>query len=87
MDRHPERRVAAAYKAYAAWRLPEIKVEYPGLKKHKRDDICWTEFEGSNANPLKQAGVVRWDASKEEVREKREELRQAVEERLGEKSP
>ncbi len=48
--------------------------------------ICRKEFERSDENPFYQAAVVGWDASKEEVREKREEIRKAVEQRLGEKS-
>lgn len=86
MDRHPERRFKAAYAAFEARRLDEIAQEHPGLRKQQRVEICRKEFERSEENPFNQAGVVGWDASKEEVRERREEVRRAVEGRLGEKA-
>ncbi|KAF7511679.1 hypothetical protein GJ744_003842 [Endocarpon pusillum] len=79
MDRHPERRFKAAYAAFEARRLDEIAKEHPGLRKQQRVEICRKEFERSEENPFNQAGVVGWDANKEEVREKREEVRRAVE--------
>lgn len=48
-------------------------------------EICRKEFERSEENPFNQAGVVSWDAGKEEVRERREEVRRGLEGRLGEK--
>lgn len=85
-DRHPERRFKAAYAAFEARRLDEIATEHPGLRKQQRVDICRKDFERSEENPFNQAGVVGWDASKEEVREVRERVRAGVEGRLGEKS-
>jgi hypothetical protein len=35
IDRHPERRFKAAYKAFEERRLPEIEVEHPGLRKNR----------------------------------------------------
>lgn len=82
LDRHPERRFKAAYKAYEERRLPEIEVEYPGLRKNQRVEIVKKEFEKSEENPFNQAGNVRFDASKEELEAERKRVREGVEQRL-----
>lgn len=46
--------------------------------------VCREEFEKSEENPFNQVGIVGFDASKEEMREKREGLRREIEGRLGE---
>jgi hypothetical protein len=85
LDRHPERRFKAAYKAYEERRLPEIEVEHPGLRKNQRIDIIRKEFERSEENPFNQTGNVKFDASKEELAETRRKVKDGVEKRLGEK--
>ena len=84
IDRHPERRFKAAYKAFEERRLPEIEVEHPGLRKKQREEICRKEFEKSEENPFNQAGIVGYDAGKEEVAEHKKKIRDAVEGRLAE---
>lgn len=85
LDRHPERRFKAAYKAFEERRLPEIEVEHPGLRKQQRIEIVKKEFEKSEENPFNQAGNVRFDASKEELHEARSKFKEGVEKRLVEK--
>lgn len=85
VDRHPERRFRAAYRAFEERRLPEIEAENPGLRKQQRVEICRKEFERSPLNPFNQVGNVRHDASREEVEEVRRRAREGVETRLGEK--
>jgi hypothetical protein len=85
VDRHPERRFKAAYKAFEERRLPEIELEHPGLRKKQREEICRKEFEKSEENPFNQAGIVQYDAGKEEVAEHKKKVREAVEARLVEK--
>ncbi|KAL2426282.1 hypothetical protein ABEF95_003048 [Exophiala dermatitidis] len=85
LDRHPERRFKAAYKAYEERRLPEIEKEHPGLRKNQRIEIVRKEFEKSDENPFNQTGNVRYDASKEELAEVRKKVREGVEKRLVEK--
>jgi hypothetical protein len=45
IDRHPERRFAAAYKAFEERRLPEVKQENPGLRRNQMIDQIRKEFE------------------------------------------
>ena len=85
VERHPERRFKAAYKAFEERRLPEIEVEHPGLRKNQRIELCKKEFGKSEENPFNQAGIVRYDAEKEEVAEQKRKIREGVENRLAEK--
>ncbi|KIX99941.1 uncharacterized protein Z520_04579 [Fonsecaea multimorphosa CBS 102226] len=85
LDRHPERRFPAAYKAYEERRLPEIDKEHPGLRRNQKIELIKKEFEKSDENPFNQAGNVRYDASKEELAEHKRKVREGVENRLGEK--
>lgn len=85
LDRHPERRYKAAYKAYEERRLPEIELEHPGLRKNQRIEIVRKEFEKSEENPFNQAGNVRFDATRDELAETRRKVKEGVEKRLVEK--
>ena len=85
VERHPERRFKAAYKAYEERRLLEIEQEHPGLRKNQRVEIVRKEFEKSEENPFNQGGNVGYDASKEELAEKKKAVREGVEMRLAER--
>lgn len=85
IDRHPERRFKAAYKAFEERRLPEVKLEHPGLRENQRKDIIRKEFEKSEENPFNQANVISYDADKEAIKERKEEVKKGIEGRLGEK--
>lgn len=81
IDRHPERRFKAAYAAYEARRMPELEEEHKGLRKKQREDIIRKEFERSPENPFNQASA-RFDTTKDELREMKEQERDKVEARL-----
>ena len=85
LDRHPERRYAAAYKAYEERRLPEIRLEHPGLRRNQQITEIKKEFDRSEENPFNQQGNVRYDASKEELADAKRQHREGIEKRLGEK--
>jgi hypothetical protein len=79
LDRHPERRFPAAYKAYEERRLEEMKDE-KGLRRQQKIDQIRKEFEKHPDNPFNQVNA-RYDMSKEELaalkeseREKKEAL-------------
>ncbi|MCJ1249304.1 hypothetical protein MMC30_006527 [Trapelia coarctata] len=82
VERHPERRYKAAYAAFEARRLPELEEEMKGLRRGQRIEVCRKEFEKSAENPFNQVSA-RFDASREEVREVKEGVRERVEGRLG----
>ena len=56
IDRHPEKRVKAAWKAYLEKRIPEIKADRKGLKLSQIKQIIYKEFQKSPENPLVAAG-------------------------------
>lgn len=53
-DRHPEKRMKAAYKAYEEKMMPEMKEQYPGLKRQQYLDKIFALWKKSPENPLNQ---------------------------------
>lgn len=84
IDRHPERRYKAAYAAYEARRMPEVEEGNKGLRKQQRVDLIRKEFERSPENPFNQASA-RFDSTREEIKEMKEQEREKMEARLAEK--
>ncbi|KAL7269543.1 hypothetical protein RUND412_007793 [Rhizina undulata] len=83
VDRHPERRFKAAYAAYEERRLPEVKEEHKGLRLNQMKELIRKEFEKSEENPFNQAGIIKYDATRDEVLAKKKEEREKIEKRLG----
>ena len=54
LDKHPERRVKAAYAAFEEARLPEVKIENPSLRLTQLKQIIWNEWQKSPENPMNQ---------------------------------
>lgn len=86
IDRHPERRFKAAFAAYEERRLKEMESDGSGqgLRQNQKREKIRKEFEKSEENPFNQASA-RYDASKEELKELREQEKSKIEARLGEK--
>eukprot|EP00956_Cyclotella_meneghiniana_P037820 scaffold145251_cov73-Cyclotella_meneghiniana.AAC.3 len=53
-DRHPEKRIKAAYKAYEEKMMPEVKQQYPGLKRQQYLDKIFALWKKSPENPMNQ---------------------------------
>ena len=53
-DRHPEKRMKAAYKAYEEKMMPEVKQQYPGLKRQQYLDKIFALWKKSPENPMNQ---------------------------------
>ena len=85
MDRHPERRYAAAYKIYEERRLPEIKKEKPGLRRQQQLEVIRKEFEKHPDNPFNAQNNVDFNASKQEIAEAKKRVNEGVENRLAAK--
>ena len=82
IDRHPERRVKAAYASYEERRLPALKIEHPGLRMTQMKEMLRKEFDKSPENPMNQSRNVSYDATKEEIATKRALVREDVVNRL-----
>lgn len=51
-DKHPEKRMKAAYRAYEEAQLPRIKSDNPGLKLSQMKQIIFKDWQKSPENPL-----------------------------------
>lgn len=54
LDKHPEKRLKAAFKAYEEENLPILKRENPGLKLSQVRELLWNQWQKSPENPLNQ---------------------------------
>ncbi|XP_066247605.1 coiled-coil domain-containing protein 124 [Euwallacea similis] len=55
IDKHPEKRMKAAYTSYEERRLKELKLEYPSLKLSQLKQMIFKEWQKSPENPLNKA--------------------------------
>ncbi|EFJ30822.1 hypothetical protein SELMODRAFT_409501 [Selaginella moellendorffii] len=56
MDRHPEKRARASYKAFEEVELAKLKADKPGLTHTQYKDLLWKLWKKSPDNPLNQVG-------------------------------
>ncbi|KAL2261479.1 hypothetical protein VTK26DRAFT_4080 [Humicola hyalothermophila] len=86
IDRHPERRYKAALAQFEERRLKEMEADGSGagLRLNQKKEKIKKEFEKSPENPFNQV-TARYDASKEELAQIREQERQKIEARLASK--
>ncbi|XP_054777723.1 uncharacterized protein LOC129285828 [Prosopis cineraria] len=54
VDRHPERRLKASFKAFEEAELPKLREEKPGLTHTQYKDMIWKLWKKSPDNPLNQ---------------------------------
>lgn len=55
IDKHPEKRLKASFKAFEEAELPRLKEEKPGLTHTQYKDMVWKLWKKSPDNPLNQA--------------------------------
>ncbi|KAI3403681.2 hypothetical protein KGF56_003499 [Candida oxycetoniae] len=82
IDRHPERRVKAAYNAYEEKRLPEIRKENPGLRLQQIKNLVFREFQKSSENPMNQITNISYNANQEELEQKKKQVREHKEKKF-----
>ncbi|CAB3380072.1 Hypothetical predicted protein [Cloeon dipterum] len=54
IDRHPERRMKAAYAAFEDERLPQLKAEHKNMRLSQLKQLLWKEWLKSPRNPTNQ---------------------------------
>ena len=64
LDRHPERRVKAAFKAWEERELPVIRAELPGLKLSQYKERLFARWKKSPENPMNQEHAAYNDPKK-----------------------
>ncbi|KAL2060921.1 hypothetical protein VTL71DRAFT_8973 [Oculimacula yallundae] len=86
IDKHPERRFKAAFAAFEERRLKEMESDGSGqgLRQNQKRERIRKEFEKSEDNPFNQVSA-RYDASKDDIKELREQEKAKIESRLGQK--
>lgn len=84
IDTHPERRFAAAYRAYEERRLNEMKADGSGtgLRLEQRKQRIRKEFDKSPENPFNQV-TAAYNATREDKQEVRDHEKSKIEKRLG----
>ncbi|CUM66868.1 uncharacterized protein PRCAT00004552001 [Priceomyces carsonii] len=75
IDKHPERRVKAAFAAFEDRRLPEIRKENPGLRLQQVKNLVFKEFQKSPENPMNRETNVSYNASREDVEQAKAEVK------------
>ena len=55
VDKHPEKRMKAAYAAYEETHLPQLKVENPNMRLSQLKQMLRKNWMKSPANPINQA--------------------------------
>lgn len=58
VDKHPERRLKAAYTAFEEKRIPQLKLEYSNLRLSQLKQMLKKEWMRSPENPLNQPHTV-----------------------------
>ncbi|KAJ2859494.1 hypothetical protein FB639_005769, partial [Coemansia asiatica] len=81
VDRHPERRAKAAYKAFEDRVFERIKTENPGLRLSQIKSIIWKEWQKSPDNPFNQV-LIQHNASKDHIDAVIEKQRKEIQDRL-----
>ncbi|GBC00510.1 hypothetical protein RclHR1_03880020 [Rhizophagus clarus] len=82
IERHPERRFKAAFRAYEEQEMPKLRKENPGLRYAQLHNLLYENFKKSPDNPFNQSNIIRYNASKEEERNLVEITRKNIEDRL-----
>lgn len=58
-EKHPEKRMRAAWQAYEAANTPILRMEKPGLKQSQYRDMLWKMWQKAPENPLVQAALKK----------------------------
>ena len=84
IDKHPERRFKAAFAKFEERRLSEMEADGSGkgLRQNQKVMQIRKEFEKSPENPFNQV-TASYDASRDEVKEIKDQERAKIEARLG----
>ncbi|CAB4400252.1 DUF1014-domain-containing protein [Rhizophagus irregularis] len=82
IERHPERRFKAAFRAYEEHEMPKLRKENPGLRYAQLHNLLYENFKKSPENPFNQTNVLRYNASKNEEIDLIETTRKNIEDRL-----
>lgn len=81
-DKHPERRVKAAYLEFEESRLPQLRKENPGLRLQQIKALLHKEFQKSPANPLNNDTNIAYNTSAADITARKADIRSQREQRF-----
>ena len=58
VDRHAEKRLKAAYADYETKRLPQLKQQWPTLKRSQLKQLLFKEWQKSPDNPINSRNIT-----------------------------
>ena len=64
-DRHPEKRLKAAYREYEEAHWDELKADNPSLRHSQLKELLWRQWQKAPSNPLNQAARREREAANE----------------------
>ena len=56
-DEHPEKRMKALHKAFVAKMMPQMKDDFPGLRKTQYEEKIFQLWKKSPENPMNRPGA------------------------------
>ncbi|EPZ34437.1 DUF1014-domain-containing protein [Rozella allomycis CSF55] len=81
IEKHPERRVKAAFALYEERELPKLKKEFPGLRLSQLKQILQKQWQKAPENPFNQVHVAV-NATKEQKQDAAEQIKLSELDRL-----
>jgi len=63
-DRHPEKRLKAAFKEYEDSQWEELKADNPSLRHSQLKELLWRQWQKAPQNPLNQAAQREREAAR-----------------------
>ena len=66
-DRHPEKRLKAAYAEYEEAHWAELKADNPSLRHSQLKELLWRQWQKAPNNPINQAAQREREAAKEKA--------------------
>lgn len=63
-DRHPEKRLKAAYKEYEEAHWESLKADNPSLRHSQLKELLWRQWQKAPDNPINQAAHREREAAK-----------------------
>lgn len=79
IERHPERRMKAAYAAFEEREMPELKAQNPGLRHSQLKEKLFRMWQKAPENPFNQAHIAHTATRQEEMQAIREHSEQGLE--------
>jgi hypothetical protein len=81
VDKHPERRVKAAYQKWQSIMMPKMKEENPTLRFTQLEELLLKKWQKAPENPFNQANI-NFNATKEEINDYIEKISKDTHDRL-----